>query len=437
MKSIWKNTGEHKNYPSINQNMKTDTLIIGGGMAGLLCGYLLHQQGERYLVAEKGRIASGVTGNTTAKITAHHGLIYSKMMKKEGAEVAGKYLDINQKAISQYEKIAREIPCDFQRKDNFVYTQTDSSKILEEAEALEKLGVKAEYMPVNNLPIKTEAAVKVPNQAQFNPIEFVQGISENMNILEHSFVRSIDKEGSGYVATLENEDGQLHKIIAGKIIMATHFPYLDKHGFYFLKMYQHRSYAVAIDNRKDIGGMYIGDKEESLSFRNCKNYLLIAGCGGRTGTTCGGLEQLKNFVKENYPQNEIVAHWATQDCITLDGIPYIGQYSKSLENFYVATGFNKWGMTSSMVAAMILTGQADSETAEIFKPNRSILKPQLLVNGFEATKNMLTPTKPRCSHLKCALKWNKAEHSWDCPCHGSRFDEEGRVLENPAQHKIT
>lgn len=436
MKSIWKSTTEHEEFPTLTQNKKTGTLIVGGGMAGLLCGYFLQKQGAEYLIAEKHKIGGGVTGNTTAKITAQHGLVYSQMIKKEGKDTASRYLSINQLAIDRYEEISQKVSCDFQRKDNFVYTQSEGLKILEEAEALSELGGDAEYMAINNLPIEIDVAVKLANQAQFNPEMFITGISTGMNILEHSFVRSIEKEGSSYTATVENSKQQLYKVKADKIIIATHFPYLDKHGFYFLKMYQHRSYVVALDNRKNIGGMYIGDKENSLSFRNYKNYLLVGGCGGRTGTSCGGMEKLTEFVKKYYPQNQIVAEWATQDCMTLDGIPYIGQYSKSLNDFYVATGFNKWGMTGSMVAAMILTGQVDPEVADIFRPNRSIMKPQLLINGFEATKNMLTPTRPRCSHLKCALKWNKQERSWDCPCHGSRFDERGRVLENPAQRKI-
>ena len=121
--------------------------------------------------------------------------------------------------------------------------------------------------------------------------------------------------------------------------------------------------------------------------------------------------------------------------MSLDEIPYIGNYSKNTPDLYVATGFNKWGMTSAMVSAMILSDMIPgkkNDYAEVFNPSRSILKPQLFINGFESAINLLTPTTRRCPHLGCALKWNKAEHSWDCPCHGSRFSEDGKVLDNPA-----
>ena len=121
--------------------------------------------------------------------------------------------------------------------------------------------------------------------------------------------------------------------------------------------------------------------------------------------------------------------------MTLDGIPYIGQYSKRTPDFYVATGFNKWGMTSSMVAAKLLTDMIlgkKNDYVSVFSPSRSIIRPQLASNAGHAIINLLTPTAPRCPHVGCALKYNKQEHSWDCSCHGSRFDEDGKLLDNPA-----
>lgn len=137
----------------------------------------------------------------------------------------------------------------------------------------------------------------------------------------------------------------------------------------------------------------------------------------------------------NIPGAKEVCRWATQDCMTLDGVPYIGQYSKRTPNLYVATGFNKWGITSSMVASMVLCDLVqgrENPYADIFSPSRTMLRPQLFINGFEAAVNLLTPTKPRCPHMGCALKWHPQEHSWDCPCHGSRFADDGKLLDNPA-----
>ena len=172
-----------------------------------------------------------------------------------------------------------------------------------------------------------------------------------------------------------------------------------------------------------------------MSFRNYKNLLLIGGGDHRTGKKGGGWQEMRDFAHRHYPQAEEQYHWATQDCMSLDGVPYIGPYSASTTDLYVATGFNKWGMTTSMVSAMILSDLVQGKKnpyEEVFSPSRSILHPQLKVNGFEAVVNLLTPTTKRCPHLGCALKWNSIEHTWDCPCHGSRFTEDGKLIDNPA-----
>lgn len=163
--------------------------------------------------------------------------------------------------------------------------------------------------------------------------------------------------------------------------------------------------------------------------------MIIGGGGHRTGKQGGCWQELENFAKIYYKNAEIVSKWATQDCMTLDDVPYIGQYSKSTPEIYVASGFNKWGMTNAMVAADILcrlVGDESSPYEDVFSPSRSIFRPQLAVNAFEAITNLLTPTMPRCPHLGCALKYNKVEHSWDCPGHGSRFAEDGSLIDNPA-----
>ena len=200
-------------------------------------------------------------------------------------------------------------------------------------------------------------------------------------------------------------------------------------------MYQHRSYVMALENAPDIHGMYVDEDERGMSFRNHNDLLLIGGGGHRTGKQGGCWQELEAFAKRKYPSASVAAKWAAQDCMTLDGVPYIGKYSKSTDNLFVATGFNKWGMTSSMVAAGVLCDmvrEKQNDYSEVFSPSRSILHPQLAVNGAESIIGLLTPTAPRCPHLGCALKYNSAEHTWDCPCHGSRFTESGELIDNPA-----
>ena len=217
--------------------------------------------------------------------------------------------------------------------------------------------------------------------------------------------------------------------------MTTHFPFLNKHGSYFLKLYQHRSYVIALKNAPDVGGMYLDEAQAGMSFRNYEDLLLVGGGGHRTGKKGGAWQELRNFARRYYPQDDEQYHWAAQDCMSLDGVPYIGPYSASTTDLYVATGFNKWGMTTSMVSAEILSDLVqgrENPYAEVFSPSRSIFHPQLAVNGFEAVVNLLTPTARRCPHMGCALKWNAVEHSWDCPCHGSRFTCDGKLIDNPA-----
>ena len=217
--------------------------------------------------------------------------------------------------------------------------------------------------------------------------------------------------------------------------MATHFPILNKHGGYFLRLYQSRSYVLARENAQDVNGMYLDEREGGLSFRTYEGRLLLGGGGHRTGKQGDGWKGLESFVRTHYPEADIVCHWAAQDCMSLDGVPYIGPYSRATPGLYVATGFNKWGMTSSMAAAMVLRDLVqgrENPFAPVFSPARSSLHPQLAVNALASAANLLKPTAPRCPHLGCALNWNPEERSWDCPCHGSRFAENGKLLDGPA-----
>lgn len=426
MRSLWKATASLPEFPELVGDVRTDVLIIGGGIAGILTAYLLHEKGVRYVLVEKGRICSGTTGNTTAKITFQHGLIYDKILKSDGTEAARKYLAANRAAFDKYAELCGKTDCDYEIKDNYVYSTDDRRKLEKEVEALEKIGYIADLCENVPLPVKTVGAVKFPDQAQFNPLKFLSSVAEGLNIYENTFVREM--RGN----TTVTDKGKIH---ADTVIAATHFPFINKHGSYFLKLYQHRSYVIALENAQDVNGMYVDECDTGLSFRNYEGLLLLGGGGHRTGKKGGNWAELRAFAAKKYPNSREKHFWATQDCMSLDGIPYIGRYSAKTHGFYVASGFNKWGMTGSMTAAMLLSDMILGKRngfASVFDPSRSIVKPQLFINGAEAVCNLLTPSKKRCPHLGCALKWNEAERSWDCPCHGSRFTEHGRVLDNPA-----
>lgn len=425
MKSLWKET-KIDSFKPLEKDITTQVLVVGGGMAGVLCAYLLKEANIPCVLVEANTIASGVTGNTTAKINFGHGLFYDKTISSLGVQAAGRYLEINKSALERYRELCRDIDCDFKIVSNYVYSINDAAVIEKEIVALKKLGFNAEFVRETPLPFEIAGAVRYSNQAQFNPKKFIAAITKDLEIYEHTCVQEI----SGTTALTDK-----CKISANQIIVATHFPFMNKYGGYFLKLYQERSYVIALENAQNVNGMYIEEKKNGLSFRNYGDLLLLGGGGHRTGKKGGNYKELREFAAKYYPKAREKFHWATQDCMSLDGVPYIGRYSEKPKDIYVATGFNKWGMTSSMVAAMLLRDKIlgnENPAAEVFSPQRSIFHPQLAVNIAESTLGLLTPTAKRCPHLGCALKWNPVEHSWDCPCHGSRFERNGRLIDNPA-----
>ena len=430
MESVWQKNIQKTKFQRLDGDRSTDVLIIGGGIVGILCAYQLKKAGADCILTEATEICNGTTKNTTAKITLQHGAIFDKMIKRFGREKAQLYVNAQLEAIKEYKNLCQNIDCDYETKDSYVYSLDNSKKIEKESVALNKLGIKADFLSKTELPFEIAGAVRIKNQGQFNPLKFLFSIAKDLPIFENTKVLELKPNKAVTNSGV---------IIFKKLIVAAHFPILNKHGEYFLKLYQHRSYVISLKNAQNVKGMYVDEADKGLSFRNYGNLLLLGGGAHRTGKQGGCWQELENFAKKYYPNAQIEDRWATQDCMTLDGIPYIGQYSKSTPDIFVATGFNKWGMTNAMVASSILCNLVQgkkSEYLQVFSPSRSILRPQLAINVIESTLGLITPTAPRCPHLGCALKYNKNEHTWDCSCHGSRFTEEGELIDNPATDDI-
>jgi len=427
MQSVWEQKLEMPRFPKLNGDLKTDVLVIGGGIAGILCAHRLQALGVDYTLVEAKTVCSGITKGTTAKITSQHGLIYHKIRKRYGPECALLYYRANTQALQIYRTLCGEISCDYAECPSFVYETDGVRNIERELETLELIGADASFTTdLSEIPVSAAGAVRFERQAQFHPLKFLRELSKNLRIYEHTKVCELMK---GKAVT------ECGIITADKIIVATHFPMLNKHGLYFMKQYQHRSYVLALEKAGQIQGMYVDEDEKGLSFRGYGNVLLLGGGSHRTGKSGGNWTELETFAAQYYPDATVKTRWAAQDCMTLDGIPYIGEYSGSTPNLLVATGFQKWGMTTAMVAAQILgdlvQGKAN-EFASVFTPRRTMLHGQLAINLAESTLHLLKPTVPRCPHMGCALQYNAAEHSWDCACHGSRFSERGEVIDNPA-----
>ena len=472
MKSVWSESYKFRKREALNKDIKTDVLVIGAGIAGILTAYMLKQKGREVVVIDAAEIASGNTKNTTAKITSQHDLIYSKLITEFGEEKARQYAKANELAIKKYKEIIEDkrIECDFEEKPAYVYSLNEVDVLKEEVEAAKNLGIDAEFVQEANLPFKINGAVKFNNQAQFNPLKFLKGISNELVIYENT--RALEIKENLVVTSGGN-------ITANNIVVATHYPIMNAPGYYFMKMHQERSYVLALENTSEIDGMYIDINKEGYSFRTYNNLLLLGGISHRTGENeeGGSYDELRKVAKRLYPKAKEKYYWSAQDCMTIDGIPYIGRYSSETPNIYVATGFNKWGMTSSMVSAMIISDmilEKENDFSEIFSPRRFDLS--LSINNIandliETAKNFIAQkvsipsseiehiknghggiieyngekvgvykdkegkeffVSTKCTHLGCQLSWNADELTWDCPCHGSRFDYKGRLIGSPA-----
>ncbi len=492
MNSFWISSARNSNnYDRVISDLSTEVCIIGAGICGLSIGYYLSKSGIKTIIVDKDEIGQKVSGNTTAKITLQHSLFYNYLISSYGEDFAKKYFESNKIAISNIKEIIdiEKIDCDFEWQSNYVYATNkgDLEKIYAEIKAINTLENNyAKFVKESNLPFKSLGAIQLENQAQFHPVKYMLGLANsitNLNgkIYTNSLVTDIQKTDYGY-DVLSNG-----KTIKCKyLVLASHYPFINIPGFYFLKMYQSTSYAIAVDTDTELfNGMYINPSEPTFSFRTAKygekRLLIIAGGDHKTGFAPDnkkmGYRILENKAYELYPNSKILFKWNTHDCISLDKIPYIGKFSNFMPHMYLATGFKKWGMTLSNVAANIVCDDIlgkDNKYSNIYDStrlsplkNKDELKNMIsqtyksfVSNRIKIPKENLSAIKndnggiikiddksvgiykdkdgkifavnPTCSHLGCLLTWNNLDKTWDCPCHGSRFDFKGKNIYDPA-----
>lgn len=530
MNSYWINSEKNKEkYNKVEKNIETDICIIGGGITGISTAYYLTKENLKVTVLDMGKIGFQTTGNSTAKITSQHGLFYKYLKDSKGEDFARLYYDANEDAIKNIKKIVEKekIQCDLECQSAYVLAanREEVQKVKDEVEVVRGFGGHAEYLEredidKNLLILNPLAAIRFKNQAQFNSYKYtieLAKVCKNLgaNIYENTKVVDVRDEKDYYY--LETEDG--YKIKAKYLVITTKYPIINIPGFYFMKMYQSTSYGISIPVKEKLfDGMYITSTNPKVSLRmakvdnniikdvvdgNIENYakqdkenrkrvkekqnskidneyvLIVVGADHKTGEKTdlsNSYKKLENIAKQIYPQGKVENYWNTEDCITLDKIPYIGKYSNMWENAYVATGFNKWGITTSNIAANIITDMIigrKNRYEDIFISTRvepvknrqevgNMLKEtvsSLVLKKFELPESEQASLKneegkiieiegekvgaykdkegriytivPKCAHLGCELSWNNLDKTWDCPCHGSRYDYTGKMLYGP------
>lgn len=493
--SYWISSTEDTNYSALADDLDIDLLIIGGGMAGISTAYQLMNEGLKIAIIEGGKLLRATTAHTTAKVTSQHGLIYDKLIRTSGEDIARLYAQSNEYAIKEIKNIilTNKIECDLESQDAYIYTLKDDmvKSLKNEAKAASGLGIKASFVEDIPLGLEVKGALKFENQAQFHPRKYMLSLiklvtEKGVQIFENTRAVELDQdEDDNYVVTTNN--GKTIK--TKKVVIASHYPFYNKHHMYFSKIYQERSYVVAIKAKEKFpGGMYINTEEPTRSIRGYssedRELILVVGEDHKTGQgedTSNHYQALANFAGDLFTVEAIPYRWSTQDCMTLDGIPYIGLYSQDTPNLYIATGFQKWGMTNSTVASIILRDlitNGENPWLDVYTPSRKtsltaakefvvqnvnvagqlidgklenppkdieILPGQgkvIEVDGKRAgayrdDNGELHLVNTTCTHMGCELNFNSAEFSWDCPCHGSRFTVDGEVIDGPAVNDLS
>ena len=484
--SLWLATAPTTQYPRLDGDLEFEVAVVGGGVAGLTTALLLKRAGLRVAVLEAGRVGHGVTGCTTAKVSALQSTMYSTISKRHGQEVAQVYATASLAGVERLAALAAEeaIDCHLVRRDAYTYglEASERPKIEQEMAAAEAAGLPVAFVESFDLPYPVHGAVRLADQVQIQPVRYVQGLAAAIDgdgsaVFENTRVRGV-REGTP--ARVRSEDGP--EVRAGHVVIATHYPILDR-GLYFARLKQQRSYCIAarLASGTPPRSMSINPGSTTRSIRDEEELLIVGGEGHSAGDTSAQperFERLADFAREHWDVAEVTHRWSAQDPISYDHLPMIGAYRPGTSNLWVSSGFMKWGFSTATFAATILTDAIQghhSEWAETFSPNR--LSPKSLPEAAQlggkfvtdmAVDRLRRPTTRsadeipvgearvvpekgagrkgvyrdedgtlhavsiRCTHMYCILRFNSAERSWDCPCHGSRFDVDGAVLEGPA-----
>lgn len=468
--SVWR--GKEREYPRLESDIVRDIVVIGGGIAGFLTAFRLAEAGESVTLIEADRLFSGTTGRTTAKITCNQGGVYAELFARYGMSAAALYYKSQAEGMRRFANLVQRysIACDWKETDSYIFSHTLSHRLESARRVMERAGAACEWKTGADVPFGAACALKLGKQYLFDPLRFLSALPVGFEVYEHTRAVKIDAEHK----TVQTESGTIQAKI---LIVATRFPVVNSHGGYFLKLRQSSSYVLAVSRKTE--GMYLEEREDGLSVRPYAGGTIVGGEDHRTGRTAGG--HFKNLEERVFrvlgaTAEEVTHRWCAEDVMTFDKIPMAGRYAKNLGGVYVVTGFNKWGMANAMVCADILRDcilGRENLYAALFSPQRQIggslgaflsnaaTNVKGIVSGyFGMTFKTAADIPPgsgkvvryqgkrravyrdesgklyaigrMCPHMHCELSWNGDTKTWDCPCHGSRFDIYGNILSGPA-----
>lgn len=486
--SYWILSSKNNTYETLDKNEKTDCLIVGSGIVGLTTAYLLAKENKNVIIVDANKVGWGSSGRNTGKVTCQHGLIYNTISKKHSPQKARMYYDANDKGMRLVEDIINEynISCDLKKVDSFVYTldENDIQYIKDEYETCKQLKIPCDYYDrIKGIPLDIKGALCFKDQIQFHPKKYVDELAKinkklGVKIYENTAITDVK---SGEKNVVKTDKG--YSIECNNLILASSNPWYDGLRFYFAKEEASRSYLICARLKEEIlSGNYISVEEPTTTFRNYEDeygekYLIIGGQDHKTGKSNDEgkfYDTIIDYAKNNFKIGEVIAKWSAQDYLPFDEIPYIGKINSKQNNIYIVTGTNKWGLSNGSVAAIIikdLITKNSSEYEELYNPSRakSYINGKIIKNSVEMAydyikgkmnsgddnlpqkgegkivningerygayrdkKGYLYVVDITCTHLGCELRFNSAEKSWDCPCHGSRFSYKGEILNGPA-----
>lgn len=486
--SLWLAMAPRTAYPALDGDLEVDVAVIGGGIAGVSAALALKREGARVAVLERGVICGGTSGSTTAKVSALQQTRFSEIRRLHGDAGVSAYAAASLAAVARIDELVRDerIDCGWERAAAYTYAADDPQidAVEQEAAAARAAGLDARTTTRVALPFDVPLAVCLHDQGQLDPVRYVRGLAaavdgDGSRVFESTAVADVEQGSPCRVSTLGRAT-----VTARDVIVATNYPLLDR-GLFFARMEAARSYVVAARVRGTAPeGMFITAAAPSRSLRSYHDgrdsWLLVGGEGHVTGSGRARPERyeaLERFAREHFDVVDIPFRWSTQDGMPTDKLPYIGSYTPASRHLFVAAGFQKWGMTSATIAARLLADRLagrENPYADVFDPNRvtarsapKVAKAQLWVarhmlgdrlapadthstddvpvgearvvrcglgkiGVYRDEDGIAHAVSLRCTHLGCLLHFNEAERSWDCPCHGSRFDIDGAVLAGPA-----